>query len=116
MKMKKEQLTRKQVEAMSDKIIRIGYCEMQGLLRCKTRKGYTAGVYGWSADIFNIDGVVIVTGYRPFGNIQPDHELVKEYEKKAGEIIQYTYEYGKIEQKLDELLKAFIKEVTAQWT
>ena len=48
---------------------------------------YTAGVYGWNADIYPItSGVAICTGYRPFGNVKPDRETVSRYEKRAREM------------------------------
>ena len=113
MKMKKEQLTQKQVKQMSNKVIRVGYCNLQSLLRGKERKGYTVGVYGWNADVYMIGEVAIVTGYRTFGDIRPDYDIVNEYEEKAKKVIGLNYDWNVIEQKLDELLKAFIKEVIA---
>lgn len=48
---------------------------------------YTAGVYGWNADIYCIEGggkfFAICTGYRPFGIYNEKiQELAEKYEKK----------------------------------
>lgn len=62
--------TKKAVEANFIKIIRVGYCDLQTLLGSARRHGYTSGVYGWNADIYDVGGgVAIVTGYRPFGKV-----------------------------------------------
>lgn len=85
--MSNEQMTAKSVRATSRDIIQIPYCGIQSLLKFKNRAGYTAGVYGWNADVFYIDGVTIVTGYRPFGNIKPDYKLIDRYEHAAREAL-----------------------------
>lgn len=54
-------------------IIQVSYCDAQNMLCMDDPAAYTAGVYGWNADIYPIaSGVAICTGYRPFGNIKPD--------------------------------------------
>lgn len=66
------------------KRIEVGYCTMQSLLRFRNPVAYTCGVYGWNADIYEIDGFTcIVTGYRPFGNYHIDYEALRELEKQA---------------------------------
>lgn len=42
------QMTRKYVKALADglPIIEVGYCDLQHLLSCETKLGYTCGVYG----------------------------------------------------------------------
>lgn len=83
----KVKVTKKQVQENYKNIICIGYCELQCLLRFKEPNYYTAGVYGWNADIYQVNyDTCIVTGYQPFGNIS-DYELVKEVEKIASDIL-----------------------------
>lgn len=66
------------------KRIEVGYCAMQSLLRFRNPVAYTCGVYGWNADIYEIDGFTcIVTGYRPFGNYSIDYDVLRELEKQA---------------------------------
>ena len=112
MKMKKEQLTKKKVMTMYNNVIELGYCEAQTLLKYRNRKGYTAGVYGWNADVYGFVNTAIVTGYRPFGNIRPDYDLVKEYEEKAKKIVTLNHDWNVIELEIDQLLKEFIVKVT----
>ena len=60
----------------------IGYCEAQDLLSLEGSNYYTAGVYGWNADIYIFENIAIVTGYRPFGE-SLDFDIVNKYNKKA---------------------------------
>lgn len=91
-------------------IIKVGYCDLQYLLRFREPDFYTCGTYGWKADIYKIDyNTVIVTGYAPFGNIS-NYNLVKKYEKKA-ERISFYNDYRKNLKKLNKLLDSFIKEI-----
>lgn len=52
-------------------VIKVGYCDMQDALKWSEPNFYTAGVNGWNSDVYVIDyDTVIVTGYRPFGNVE----------------------------------------------
>lgn len=105
-------ITKKIVKEAYKNIISVGYCELQSLLRFKGAKFYNYGVYGWNCDIYVIDyDTVIVTGYRPFGNIKPTHELMKKYENKAKKILEKNNNYSIREKELDNLINKFIKEV-----
>lgn len=44
--------------------VALGYCELQSLLSCADPEAYTAGVYGWNFDVYQIGGLTICTGYR----------------------------------------------------
>ena len=104
----KARVTAKQVRASYLNIIQIGYCNAYYLLD-RDPHYYTAGIYGWNADVFHIDQTTaIVTGYRPFGNICPPYELVRKYEQKA----EACYKAGKVE-KIANLLHEFVKECKA---
>lgn len=55
-------------EVAAHRPIALGYCEAYRLLREKAVKiGYTSGVYGWNCDVYELEGVIITTGYRPIG-------------------------------------------------
>ena len=102
--------TKGDIMANYPKVIKIGYCDLQFLLKYESPITYTAGVYGWNADIYDFNGVAIVTGYRPFGNICPDRQIIEKYEKEAGNICHnYSYEEG--HKALRELQKNFMEEV-----
>lgn len=79
------QTTRREVERRNSICIEVGYCDLCETLReCADRKdAYTAGVYGWNADIFEFSSFAIVTGYRPFGKKILSHKFCKRWERKA---------------------------------
>lgn len=106
------ELKRKQIKGMYKNIITVGYCELSELLAYSKKIGYTAGVYGWNADIFQLDwNTAIVTGYRPFGNIDPDRTITKKYNEEARRIKKQNLSYEQIKSKLDELIEDFKNEV-----
>lgn len=107
----KVKTTKKKIMENYDKIICVGYCDLQYLLRCKEASYYTDGVYGWNADIYICGDVAIVTGYRPFGNIEANYAICKKYEDKA-EMIVKSRDYRVIDSQLNLLIFNFIEEVT----
>ena len=104
--------TQKAIKENYRKIINVGYVELQSLLKHLEPIAYTCGVYGWNADIYIIKGVAIVTGYRPFGNIEADYDICKKYESEANQIIKSIYDYEECKSALGDLISKFIKEVT----
>lgn len=104
--------TKKAVVGMYDKVVKVGYCELQHLLRYCNADNYTCGVYGWNADIYCFGDIAIVTGYNPFGNIKLDHDKIKEYDNKAHNIIcDYSLTYEQQKEQVTELLNNFLMEV-----
>lgn len=104
-------VTRKNIMKEYPNTIQIGYCELQNLLRFRKADFCTSGIYGWNADIYPIDiNIAIVTGYRPFGIIQPNYEIVKKYDEEALKIWK-KYDYEKAKIKIDKLIEKFVKEV-----
>lgn len=102
--------TKKAIMANYGNVIKVDYCDLQNLLKYESPIAYTAGVYGWNADIYDFGGVAIATGYRPFGNIHPNWEIMDKYEKEA-ENIYKSYQYDDRIGVLKDLLKNFIEEV-----
>ena len=49
--------------------VRVGYCDLQGVLSGIDPAYYTAGVYGWNCDGYAIAGLTICTGYRPAAGV-----------------------------------------------
>lgn len=104
------ELTRKKVLENYKNVIKVGYCGLQNLLNYSDRLGYTTGVNGWNADIYVVNcDTVIVTGYRPFGNIDASYELCKKYDEKAMKLIQSNT--SALPKQLEELLQEFAVEV-----
>ena len=104
--------TKKQINQNFNRVISIGYCDAQYLLQRKNPIAYNAGYYGWNCDIYDVNGVAIVTGYRPFGNIRPDCETIKKYEDEARKICGNRWgNYQNMLDQIDKLLNQFIEEV-----
>ena len=105
--------TKKEIYQNFNSVISIGYCDAQYLLQGKNPIAYNAGYYGWNCDIYDINGVAIVTGYRPWGNIHPDYNTIKKYDDEARQIRgDSRRNYQKMLDQVDQLLNQFIKEVT----
>lgn len=107
-------LRMKEVKECYNNIISVGYCGAWYLLKCINREGWTCGVYGWNADVYEIDNsTAIVTGYRPFGDIY-NHELTKEYNEKARKVwenkkMKYETKNKKVKKLLDEYINKILK-------
>ena len=55
-------------EINQENMVALGYCQAQAALNhfgYDYKVGYNSGVYGWNYDLYKINGVDIVTGYRP---------------------------------------------------
>ena len=92
-------------------IIDVGYCDLQSLLRYVDPIAYTSGVCGWNADIYKLDSITIVTGYRPFGNYE-NYDLVHEYEDKARKIAgDYNTPCEERRDAVSKLLDEFVSKV-----
>ena len=94
-------------------IIGAGYCSMQYLLYYKNPIAYSSGVYGWACDYYDIDGVIISTGYSYIAskNTKASYELIKEYELKAEKIIyNHNLKYDTKKKKVNKLLNDLIAE------
>lgn len=96
-------------------VIEVGYAQLQNLLAYREPVAYTAGIYGWNADIYQTDtrGVVICTGYRPFGGCKPSYELVRKYDRMADAVRRNGACSADIQRQLDNFLAAFVQEALA---
>lgn len=108
----KTKVTKKEIRETGCKILKIGYCNAQYLLNYQTPFAYSAWREGWACDYYQIDDVIISTGYFPIGK-PIDYSLVREYEEKAHKIyLNCTRENQK--EKLDFLLSEFIQRAIAE--
>lgn len=84
-----------------------GYCDLHYLLNNHSPIAYTAGIYGWNFDVYNIYGVTICTGYRGM----PGERLkyIGEYEQKARNILSWENKqpYDEKRKAVENLLKEF---------
>lgn len=103
----KTKTTKRAIMHAYENVIKVDYCDLQHALKWREPNFYVAGVYGWNADVYVIDhGTVIVTGHRPFGNIELPREVINMLNKCAVSITHYLdYDIAKIylNNNLDEL-------------
>ena len=118
----KYKTTKKAIQENYKNIIRLGAVELYYLLKFTEPVAYTSGVYGWNADIYDLGNVAIVTGYRSFGNISPNYGIVEKYnqlgkaiyEEEHNPVRDWNEEREDQENRLNQLINQFIKEVTKQ--
>lgn len=85
----KKRTTKKYIMTLENKIIKVGYCDLQHLLTYVEPDYYTAGGYGWNSDVYLLgNGVAIVTGYRPFGTINVDYTTLQYWDNLAYNVLR----------------------------
>ena len=105
--------TKNEIYSNFKNVICVGYCGLDNLLTNHDPIAYNSGVDGWKCDIYDINGVAIVTGYQPFGNIRPHYDTIKKYDDEARKICCNSWgNYQKMLDQTDQLLNQFIEEVT----
>lgn len=86
----------------------VGYCAAQNLLRYQSTLASTSGIYGWNFDAYEVEGVLICTGYRGMIGKQPKH--LERFEKMAEKIaFDSSIPYEKKKKKINALLLKWIK-------
>ena len=99
--------TRKAIVNGSANVKCAGYCDLQALLRNHSPIAYTAGVYGWNFDVYDVYGVTICTGYRNMPGARLEH--IREYDAKAAAIWSWENEtpFAEKQKQVENLLKEF---------
>lgn len=106
----KAKVTQKSVKVTHRAVSAVGYCGLWNLLCYETPVAYTAGVYGWNADVYTFGDVAITTGYRPFGKQIP-FDVYYKYDVRAKEIrADSRWDADKAKPQLDALIQEFIRE------
>ena len=109
------EITRKcAIARYGDDAIRIGYCDLQYLLRGYDRDYYTAGVYGWNCDIYIFKNATITTGYRGMFGRSVDYELTRKYDNMARKVWNdNSLSYDEQKNKVDVLLNEYLEQALA---
>ena len=109
--MTKYKTSMKAIKENNSKVINIGYCAAQNLLRFNESTAYSSGTYGWNCNFHQIDkNTVIATGYR-VGKLV-NYTIVEKYDNLAAEIISNkNISWDDKKSQVNELLEKFIKEV-----
>lgn len=112
--MSKTKLTKKSLNAEYRNILGTGYCNLQYLLKFQEPFAYSARAEGWACDYYEVDDVLISTGYSPLKSkrVRSCYELEHEYNEIAKEIIENN-EIGweEKEEKVNKLLHNFVERI-----
>ena len=105
--------TKKEMREGYYHILSVGYCSMQSLLRERQPFAYSTRAEGWACDYYEIDGVLISTGYAPLNdkNMEKDYSTIKEYENKALEIDSLFLPFDEKKAKKAALLKELVNKL-----
>jgi len=95
--------TKKQIKESAYQLYAVGYCELDRLLAYQSPFAYSSGVYGWSCDYYNLDGVIISTGYSPIGE-----SIAYDLQKKYNNLAKKAHSRDE----MGELLQDFLNEIT----
>lgn len=105
--------TKKAIRESGQTVIKIGYCNAQFLLRFQQEFAYSTRREGWACDYYEVNGVIISTGYSPIGK-QVEYDLIREYEEKARKICgDYARSYEDQKAAVNALLYEFIEKAAA---
>lgn len=106
--------TKKAISSEYNKIVSIGYCNAQFLLKYEEPTAYSTRAEGWACDYYDIDGVLISTGYAPIEskNTHCNYDIIRKYDQQAEKIAcDYSLTWEQQKAKVKELLNEFIKEI-----
>lgn len=103
----KYKTTKKDMNLNYKKILGVGYCDMQHILKYRSAIAYSTRAEGWACDYYDIGGVLISTGYAPIKskNTHCNYEIVHEYDNKAAEVYNNP-------EAVEALLQEFIRKIT----
>lgn len=99
--------TAKAIRQGAYKSVSAGYCDLQYLLWYTSPIAYTSGVYGWNFDVYEIDDLVICTGYR--GMVGGRAICIREFEGRARAIVNSNTPLESKQRQVKLLLNEFIR-------
>lgn len=106
--------TKKEMLSHYDKILGVGYCDLQSLLNYIEPIAYSTRSEGWACDYYEVGGILISTGYAPLStkNLKKDYETIRRYNDEAAKIIyNYDLSYNERKEQVAELLNEFIEKI-----
>jgi len=110
----KFKVSKKEMNRNYNYIISIGYCGAYWLLKYKKPIAYSTRIEGWACDYYDIDGVLISTGYAPLSskNTHSNYDILHRYNEQAEKIARnYLLSYEERAKQVNALLKEYVKEV-----
>lgn len=112
--MSKYRVTKKEMNEGYTHIIGIGAGDLQNLLKFEQPFAYSTRAEGWACDYYDVDDVLICTGYAPMRSKRTtsNYEILREYDEKARKIFDnYDLTYEKRKKQIEALLHEYIKVV-----
>lgn len=105
--------TKKVMKESYYRIVSAGYCQLDYLLMYKGPIAYSSGDNGWACDYYDIQNVLISTGYSPIANKNTvaTYEIIHEYNLKAQKIVLGNMEYESKKASVENLLNEFIEKI-----
>ena len=102
--------TKKEMREHYYYILSVGYCSMQSLLNEQRPLAYSTRAEGWACDYYEVDDVLISTGYAPLNdkNIIKDYSFIMECENKALKIDELCLPREERKAKKETLLKELV--------
>ena len=110
----KYKTTRKAMKESYDRIAKVGYCNLQHLLRFQEPFAYSTRAEGWACDYYDINGVLISTGYDPIEGKRTkcNYDICRKYDDAARKVLcDCSLNYEEQQEKIDTLLNEFIAEI-----
>lgn len=84
-----------------------GYCDLSNIFRNHSAVAYTAGVYGWNYDVYEIGGKTFCTGYRGMPGQRANN--IGKYEQAAAAIwSDYSKSYEERAAEVEKLCAEFV--------
>ena len=113
--MSRYRTTKKAQMSNNNRIISVGYCNLQYLLSCVEPYAYSAGTYGWSCDYYELPrGLRVSTGYDTCGK-HVEYDLLKKYDEAAERICRETWQYDERRKRLNALIEDFAGDVERRY-
>jgi hypothetical protein len=102
--------TKKAIKEGFVKIVKVGYCYAQTILRFENAVAYSSGSCGWACDYYDLgNGVCISTGYDPIGE---KNDIVAKYEALARDVENdYNTSYEVRESTIRDLYSRMVEEL-----
>lgn len=106
----KVKVTRKSLKDMYGKIMIAN--NIGNILEYLDADYYNSGAYGWNFDAYDVDGVLIASGYRNFPStgINVEYDIQKKYSDMARDISNKDISYAEKKEKIQQILRAFIND------
>jgi hypothetical protein len=104
---------KRELKSNYNHIVKICYCNAQHLLKYVDPFSYCTRSEGWACDNYDIDGVLISTGYSPIDsrNTKSDYHMIREYDDRALKICCSDLSHNEKKIKINKILKEFIERV-----